>query len=61
MNQFEIIPFNVAAYNKEKGTMDFYNPSKHENFDFITATNVSIMEGNYLLYKNKLLSHLSLS
>ena len=35
MNQFEIIPFKVAAYNKEKGAMDFYDPSKHENFDFI--------------------------
>ena len=33
--QFEIIPFKVAAYNKEKGAMDFYDPSNHENFDFI--------------------------
>merc|ERR1712088_690552 len=38
MNQFEIIPFKVAAYNKEKGAMDFYDPSKHENFDFISGT-----------------------
>ena len=35
MNQFEIIPFKVAAYNKEKGQMDFYDPSNHDNFDFI--------------------------
>lgn len=35
MNQFEIIPFKVAAYNKEKGAMDFYDPANHDNFDFI--------------------------
>jgi len=38
MNQFEIIPFKVAAYNKEKGQMDFYDPSNHDNFDFISGT-----------------------
>lgn len=35
MNQFEIIPFKVAAYNKQKGAMDFYDPANHDNFDFI--------------------------
>jgi len=38
MNQFEIIPFKVAAYNKTKGAMDFYDPANHENFDFISGT-----------------------
>lgn len=36
--QFEIIPFKVAAYNKEKGSMDFYDPSNHDNFEFISGT-----------------------
>ena len=40
MNQFEIIPFKVAAYNKEKGQMDFYDPSNHDNFDFIRLVTV---------------------
>lgn len=35
MNQFEIIPFKVAAYNKEKGCMDYYDETKHSNFEFI--------------------------
>jgi len=38
MNQFEIIPFKVAAYNKQKGAMDFYDPANHDNFDFISGT-----------------------
>lgn len=38
MNQFEIIPFKVAAYNKSKGCMDFYDPANHDNFDFISGT-----------------------
>lgn len=38
MNQFEIIPFKVAAYNKTKGAMDFYDPANHDNFEFISGT-----------------------
>jgi len=38
MNQFEIIPFKVAAYNKEKGCMDYYDETKHSNFEFISGT-----------------------
>jgi 3'-phosphoadenosine 5'-phosphosulfate synthase len=33
--QFEIVPFKVAAYNKTKGAMDFYDPENHDNFEFI--------------------------
>lgn len=36
--QFEIVPFKVAAYNKAKGAMDFYDPENHDNFDFISGT-----------------------
>ncbi|CBY36991.1 unnamed protein product [Oikopleura dioica] len=36
--QFEIVPFKVAAYNKTKGAMDFYDPENHDNFEFISGT-----------------------
>ncbi|KFV69222.1 Bifunctional 3'-phosphoadenosine 5'-phosphosulfate synthase 2, partial [Dryobates pubescens] len=35
LTSVEIIPFRVAAYNKEKRAMDFY---EHEDFDFISGT-----------------------
>lgn len=34
----EIIPFRVAAYNKAKKAMDFYDPKRHNEFDFISGT-----------------------
>lgn len=38
LTQLEIVPFRVAAYNKKKGKMDFYDPTNHEDFDFISGT-----------------------
>nr|XP_006010509.1 PREDICTED: bifunctional 3'-phosphoadenosine 5'-phosphosulfate synthase 1 isoform X2 [Latimeria chalumnae] len=34
----EIVPFRVAAYNKTKKCMDYYDPTHHEDFDFISGT-----------------------
>lgn len=34
----EIVPFRVAAYNKGKKCMDYYDPEHHEDFDFISGT-----------------------
>ncbi|KPP64761.1 bifunctional 3'-phosphoadenosine 5'-phosphosulfate synthase 1-like, partial [Scleropages formosus] len=39
----EIVPFKVAAYNKAKRAMDFYNPENHEDFDFISGTRMRRM------------------
>ncbi|XP_006880376.1 PREDICTED: bifunctional 3'-phosphoadenosine 5'-phosphosulfate synthase 2 isoform X2 [Elephantulus edwardii] len=38
LTSVEIIPFRVAAYNKAKKAMDFYDPSRHNEFDFISGT-----------------------
>ncbi|XP_039273534.2 bifunctional 3'-phosphoadenosine 5'-phosphosulfate synthase-like isoform X1 [Styela clava] len=38
LTQLEIVPFRVAAYNKKKGQMDFYDPENHDDFDFISGT-----------------------
>ncbi|XP_045147606.1 bifunctional 3'-phosphoadenosine 5'-phosphosulfate synthase 2 [Echinops telfairi] len=38
LTSVEIIPFRVAAYNKVKRAMDFYDPAKHDEFDFISGT-----------------------
>ncbi|XP_054238084.1 bifunctional 3'-phosphoadenosine 5'-phosphosulfate synthase 2 [Indicator indicator] len=38
LTSVEIIPFRVAAYNKQKRAMDFYDPKRHEEFDFISGT-----------------------
>ena len=38
LNQLEIVPFRVAAYNKKKGAMDFFDPEKKDDFLFISGT-----------------------
>jgi len=38
LNQLEIVPFRVAAYNKKKVAMDFYDPEKKDDFIFISGT-----------------------
>jgi len=38
MEQYEIIPFRVAAYNTKKEAMDFFDPEKKEDFLFISGT-----------------------
>ncbi len=38
LNQLEIVPFRVAAYNIKKKAMDFFNPEKKEDFLFISGT-----------------------
>merc|ERR1712217_361992 len=38
LEQYEIIPFRVAAYNTKISAMDFFDPSKKEDFLFISGT-----------------------
>lgn len=38
LNQVEVVPFRVAAYNTKLGAMDFYDPDHHEDFQFISGT-----------------------
>ena len=38
LTQLEIVPFRVAAYNKVKKAMDFFDPEKKEDFEFISGT-----------------------
>lgn len=38
MKGLNFIPFRVAAYNKTKGKMDFFNPKQAEEFLFISGT-----------------------
>ncbi len=37
LTQLEIVPFKVAAYNKKKGQMDFFDPGEKEDFEFISG------------------------
>lgn len=34
----EIIQFRVAAYDTKAAKMDFYDPSRHQDFRFISGT-----------------------
>lgn len=43
----EIIPFRVAAYDKTKRRMDFFDPKRKDDFEFISGTK---MRGSRLLY-----------
>jgi len=38
LTQLEIVPFRVAAYNKLKKAMDFYDPERNDEFMFISGT-----------------------
>lgn len=38
LTQLEIVPFRVAAYNKAKQAMDFYDPDHNDDFLFISGT-----------------------
>ncbi|MBN3302744.1 PAPS2 synthase, partial [Amia calva] len=43
LTSLEIIPFRVAAYNKSKKAMDFYDKERHSDFDFISGTRMRKM------------------
>ena len=43
LTQLEIVPFRVAAYNKKKSAMDFYDPEKKDDFLFISGTKMRAM------------------
>lgn len=43
LNQLEIVPFRVAAYNTRKRAMDFFDPEKKEEFEFISGTKMRKM------------------
>ncbi|XP_077291537.1 3'-phosphoadenosine 5'-phosphosulfate synthase isoform X2 [Arctopsyche grandis] len=36
--ELEIVPFRVAAYDTASGRMDFFDPTRKEDFDFISGT-----------------------
>ncbi|KAF2880880.1 hypothetical protein ILUMI_25296 [Ignelater luminosus] len=38
LNTLEIIPFRVAAYDTKHKKMDFFDPTRKEDFDFISGT-----------------------
>ena len=38
LGELEIVPFKVAAYNTELGAMDFYDPDRHDDYQFISGT-----------------------
>nr|XP_018900987.1 PREDICTED: bifunctional 3'-phosphoadenosine 5'-phosphosulfate synthase 1 isoform X2 [Bemisia tabaci] len=38
LSDLEILPFRVAAYDKKANKMDFFDPSRKEDFDFISGT-----------------------
>ncbi len=38
LNSLEIIPFRVAAYDTTKNEMAFFDPSRRDDFDFISGT-----------------------
>lgn len=42
----EIVPFKVAAYNKVKHEMTFFDPEKKEEFEFISGTKMRAFARN---------------
>ena len=48
LNKFEIIPFRVAAYNRKKKIMEFYDSSNKDDYDFISGTKLRELARNGL-------------
>lgn len=46
LDTLEIIPFRVAAYDKKNKKMDFFDPSRKEDFDFISGTRMRSLARN---------------
>lgn len=38
LNQLQILPFKIAAYHRQLKAMAFYEPTEHDQFDFISGT-----------------------
>lgn len=45
LGQLTIIPFVVAAYDKTKMKMDFYDSTRHEDFLFISGKHIISRSG----------------
>lgn len=46
LTNLEIIPFRVAAYDKRERRMAFFDPSRKEEFDFISGTRMRTLARN---------------
>lgn len=46
LSQLEVVPFKVAAYNKKLGAMDFYDPERHDDYQFISGTKMRRLARN---------------
>lgn len=44
--EMEIIPFKVAAYDKTKNEMSFYDPDRKSDFEFISGTKMRYFARN---------------
>uniref|UniRef100_A0A6P7GFJ7 Bifunctional 3'-phosphoadenosine 5'-phosphosulfate synthase 2-like n=2 Tax=Diabrotica virgifera virgifera TaxID=50390 RepID=A0A6P7GFJ7_DIAVI len=49
LGSLEIIPFRVAAYDMTKRKMDFFEPNRKDEFDFISGTKMRTSKSSYLL------------
>ncbi len=48
LNDLEILPFKVAAYNKTLKRMDYFDPANKDDFEFISGTKMrSKYSGTY--------------
>ncbi|KPJ10213.1 Bifunctional 3'-phosphoadenosine 5'-phosphosulfate synthase [Papilio machaon] len=48
LNDLEIIPFRVAAYDTSVGKMAFFDPTRKEDFDFISGTRMRDLRAVFL-------------
>ncbi|RZC37664.1 ATP-sulfurylase and/or PUA 2 domain containing protein [Asbolus verrucosus] len=46
LNSLEIIPFRVAAYDCKNKKMDFFDPTRKEDFEFISGTKMRTLARN---------------
>ena len=38
LGELEVVPFKIAAYNTKLGAMDFYEPDRHDDYQFVSGT-----------------------
>lgn len=43
LNELEVVPFKVAAYNKKLSKMDYFDVQKKDDFEFISGKHITII------------------
>lgn len=57
LNELEVVPFKVAAYNKKSNKMEYYDPTRKDKYEFISGKELHFADEDIISsnprYKNE--------